>query len=620
MFRRHLIKLGRSKIVWSLALICFLLVLYLHTHVTQTLPSVAKGKTEKWNERNKLESVLSDQVRNDDGVVTAGSYLARGEGDGNRQLLALPDTRRPLASVSHSLTKEPENDGDLTTEGSLSGARKETQYVTVSSGQLRKIKKWNQVVSGLDQKRKGQDDQMLTSEDYLSRAEGDRTRPVLPATPPQYNPKQDTEAPWSDVPTKVQLSASSRDTSHSATASDHYCNPASRKSWRSEVITQLHPPVEKNCRLLQSGSRSEISRVKNALKSWSNSESDQQWIQRMSNCSNVIEEFSNNFYISQEEIDFPLAFIFIVYTNVRQVVRLLKAIYRPHNLYCIHPDARQGEEFARVFRQISKCLDNVFVASKLINVYYQHHTIMDSQLNCMEDLLKYEPRRWKYVINLCGRELPLKTNREIVSSLKRLKGASAIDSVLLSRKAHVWEDRFTHKIALNYTSGRIYYTSQKAGRPPHHIQIYKSFNFIAATRPFVDFILHSRKAIDFRNYLKELKIPEEHFYASLGRLPEAPGGYPKSGNIAVPVVDQYIWLNSAGKPRKYHQVCEGKPVHFICILTAGDLPEIYRLGVYNPRPHFFFNKYFMEDDHVVMDCMEERLVKQNMLEYKRDCG
>ena len=628
------IKLGRSKTVCSLALICFILVLYLDTHVTTTLPSAPKGKTEKWNERKEVESILSNQKRNDDGVLTAGSYLTRGEGDRARQLLALPDARQPLASAPHSLRKEPEDkvkattpprrppssrdyDGHPTAEESLSGVLKETQY-TVLSGQPGKMERWNQVASGLDQKRKDEDNQMLSSEDYLPRAEGDKTRlfPILPATQPRYGSKQVTKTPWSDASTKLQPSASS----YSTAASSSYCNAAGIKSWRSEVITQLQPPVEKNCGLLQSGNRNEISRVKSALKSWSDSESEQQWIQRMGNCSNVIEEFSNNFYISQEEINFPLAYIFIVYTNARQVVRLLKAIYRPHNVYCIHPDARQGEGFARVFRQISKCLDNVFVASKLINVYYQHHTIMDSQLICMEDLLKYEPQRWKYVINLCGRELPLKTNREIVSSLKRLKGASAVDSVLLGRQAHVWEDRFTHKIALNYTSGRIYYTSQKAGHPPHHIKIYKSFNFIAATRPFVDFILHSRKAIDFRNYLKELKIPEEHFYASLSRLPEAPGRTPMDGNIAVPVVDQYIWLNSAGRPRKYHQVCEGKAVHFICILTVGDLPEIYRLGVNNPRPHFFFNKYFMEDDHVVMDCMEERLVKQNKLEYKRDCG
>ena len=344
------------------------------------------------------------------------------------------------------------------------------------------MKKWNQVVSGFDQKsRKGQDDQMLTSEDYLARAEGDRTRlqPILSATPPQYSPKQDTEAPWSDVPTKVQPSASSKDTSHSAAASGHYCTPASRKSWKSEVITQLQPPVEKNCRLLQSGSRSEISRVKSTLKSWSNSESEQQWIQRMSNCSNVIEEFSNNFYISQEEIDFPLAYIFIVYTNARQVVRLLKAIYRPHNLYCIHPDARRGEEFARVFRQISKCLDNVFVASKLEKVYYGHHSIMDAQLSCMKDLTDYDQSRWRYVINLVGRELPLQTNRHVVKLLKRASNVSIVDSHPIGRI--FYKQRFEHKYTINYQTGRGYKTKKHRGAVPHGIKIYKGSQYSRCT-------------------------------------------------------------------------------------------------------------------------------------------
>ena len=617
MFTRHLIKLGRSKIVWSLALICFLLVLYLHTHVAQTLPNVAKGKTEKWNERNKLESVLSDQGRNDDGVLTASSYPTRGEGDRARHLLALPDTRRTLASVSHSLSKEPENDGDpLTTEGSLSGVLKETQYITVLSDQPRKMKKWNQVVSGFDQKSKRQDGQMLTSEDYLARAEGDRTRlqPILSATPPQYSPKQDTEAPWSDVLTKVQPSASSKDTSHSAAASGHYCTAASRKSWKSEIITQLQPPVEKNCRLLQSGSRSEISRVKSTLKSWSNSESEQQWIQRMSNCSNVIEEFSNNFYISQEEIDFPLAYIFIVYTNARQVVRLLKAIYRPHNLYCIHPDARQGERFARVFRQISKCLDNVFVASKLEKVYYGHHSIMDAQLSCMKDLLvRYSASRWKYAINVCGREVPMKTNREIVSSLKKLNGYSALGDAKRVLP-YTWRQRFQYKTIL--TRKGVWKTRKKMGPPPPGIQLYKSLTFIAASRQFASYMLTSKKAITFRNYLKPVYIPEEHFYASLYMLPEAPGGRPVDKSVKVPIVNDVVWLSSRWAKTHRWNICHGSDVHSVCVLDCYDLHTIFN----HESNTFFFNKYFMEKDHIIMECAEEKLVQHNKQEYENDCS
>lgn len=33
----------------------------------------------------------------------------------------------------------------------------------------------------------------------------------------------------------------------------------------------------------------------------------------------------------------------------------------------------------------------------------------------------------------------------------------------------------------------------------------------------------------------------------------------------------------------------------------------------------FHNKYFMERDHTVMDCIEEELISRNKLEYERDC-
>ena len=54
-------------------------------------------------------------------------------------------------------------------------------------------------------------------------------------------------------------------------------------------------------------------------------------------------------------------------------------------------------------------------------------------------------------------------------------------------------------------------------------------------------------------------------------------------------------------------------------MSSGDLPLIYSQGVNGHQPTFFFNKYFMEMDHVVMDCMEQRLVEQNRREYENDC-
>ena len=393
------------------------------------------------------------------------------------------------------------------------------------------------------------------------------------------------------------------------------CNMTKFTSWSQGVVTQMKPAMERRCEKIAGNDKKEIYRVKSFLKNWKNEESDVQFVQRMNSCVNVIEEFSNNFYVSSEEKDFPLAFIFVVYTNVRQVVRLLKAIYRPHNLYCIHPDARQGEGFARVFRQISKCLDNVFVASKLEKVFYTHRSILDAQLNCMKDLTEYDQSRWKYVINLVGRELPLQTNRHIVKLLKQASDVSIVDSHPIRRI--IYKQRFEHRYVVNYQTGRGYKAKKRRGAAPHGIKIYKGSTHFVLTRQFAHFLLTNQKAVDFRRYLNDVWMPEESFYASLYQLPEAAsyGGHSNSVTLPISFPEVSIWLTRLGK-RLTAERCSGLKVHLLCIAVTSDLHRVYEFGV--KKGFLFFNKYFMEVDHVIMDCMEERLVKQNMLEYARD--
>ena len=379
------------------------------------------------------------------------------------------------------------------------------------------------------------------------------------------------------------------------------------------MVTLLQPRIEANCTALRTGDEGEIRTVKKRIKTWVNAESDEEFLKTLRNCSHIVEEYSNNFYVSPEEETFPLAYILVVYTNVRQVLRLLKAIYRPHNLYCIHPDAKAPNS-VRSYQAISHCFKNVFVASKLEKVYYAHHTIMDAQLNCMQDLMRYNPSRWRYTINLCGRELPLKTNREIVQSLVKLNGASAVDSAEVPKPD---QRRLVNKFVLS--AGVLKRTRKKQGPVPYGIKFYKSMTYIAASRPFVSFLLTSKKAIALRKYLNKARSSEEHFYSTLYKLPGVPGGPPKKGTV-IPIVDAYQWMNSNYAKLHVQELCKGRIVHSVCILSIGDLPMVYSKGVNAQQPNFFFNKYFMEWDHVVMDCMEQRLVEQNRLEYKQDCS
>ena len=388
----------------------------------------------------------------------------------------------------------------------------------------------------------------------------------------------------------------------------NHCDVTGVKFWKENMVTLLQPRIEANCSSLVAGNETEFMKVKEKLRTWKNAQPEEEFLKGLDNCSHIMEEYINNFYISPEEESFPLAYILVVYTNVRQVLRLLKVIYRPHNLYCIHPDAKQKAEFITAFLCISRCLSNVFIASKLEKVYYQHHSIMDAQLNCMEDLMKFDLHRWKYAINLCGRELPLKTNREIVQSLMKLNGSSVIKANEIS-EADL--DRFHYKVSV-FIFGYTFYRRTNPGPTP--IKIYKAMKYMAITRPFMSFLLNNETAIALRKYLKDVLIPEEHFYGSLYKLPNVPGGPPRKPNVKIPSVYKTIWLTSG-----HNEPCKGREVHGICVVSSGDLPLVYSMGLNPGQPVFFFNKYFMEWDHVVMDCTERRLVEMNKLEYEQDC-
>ena len=48
----------------------------------------------------------------------------------------------------------------------------------------------------------------------------------------------------------------------------------------------------------------------------------------------------HNFYIPDTEWEFPLAFAIAFHDSPQQIVRFLKVIYRPLNIYCLHPDGK----------------------------------------------------------------------------------------------------------------------------------------------------------------------------------------------------------------------------------------------------------------------------------------
>ena len=126
--------------------------------------------------------------------------------------------------------------------------------------------------------------------------------------------------------------------------------------------------------------------------------------------------------LSFTERDFPLAFGIVVYKDVEQAERFLKAIYRPHNFYCFHVDKKADSVTRTAFENIASCFGNVFVVPDPVDVQWGKFTLLQAELLCMEQL--WNETSWKYYINLTGQEFPLKTNLEIVKILQAMDGAN----------------------------------------------------------------------------------------------------------------------------------------------------------------------------------------------------
>ncbi|XP_070202943.1 beta-1,3-galactosyl-O-glycosyl-glycoprotein beta-1,6-N-acetylglucosaminyltransferase-like isoform X2 [Littorina saxatilis] len=200
--------------------------------------------------------------------------------------------------------------------------------------------------------------------------------------------------------------------------------------------------------------------------------------------------------LTEEEREFPIAFSILTFKDAEQVLNLLRAIYRPQNFYCIHVDKKSSKEYRDAIVAISKCFDNVFLASRSVDVKWGQFSVLEPELVCMEDLWRH--KAWKYFINLTGQEFPLRTNFELVRILKAFNGANSLEGTRKRSNPDRWES---------------------AGKPPGGIEPVKGSVHVTVNRDFVDFVLHNETGQAFLNWSRHVDVPDETFFSSLNHSP-----------------------------------------------------------------------------------------------------
>ena len=263
--------------------------------------------------------------------------------------------------------------------------------------------------------------------------------------------------------------------------------------------------------------------------------------------------------MSKEEKELPIAFSLTVHKGSRLLDRILRAIYMPNNVYCIHIDKKSPEVFSEAIRAIIRCLPNVFIAANSVDVIWGHITVVQAQFRCMEELLKSQVK-WKYYISLVGQDFPLYDNKQIVKALQGLNNTNNIESYPMAKR-ELSRINFVYILKEN---NQIVRTHKPKGPPPHKISICKGSTHIIAIREFVEFVLHGQIGKDFYEFLKDTAVPDETIYSSLQRHPGVPGGI--NGNQPTWIPRALIWIN-----RETSGICHGEWVRQLCWITFQDL-------------------------------------------------
>lgn len=301
--------------------------------------------------------------------------------------------------------------------------------------------------------------------------------------------------------------------------------------------------------------------------------------------------------LSAEEKDFPIAYSMVIHEKIEMFERLLRAVYTPQNIYCVHVDQKSSKEFQRAVESIVSCFPNVFVATKLESVVYASWSRVQADLNCMKDLLNSHIQ-WRYMLNTCGTDFPIKTNAEMVKALKALNGRNSMESEITNgyKKAR-WQ--YHHNV-----TDTVIQTNVKKSPPPISSPMFSGNAYFVVTRAFVKHVIQDREVQKFLEWEKDTYSPDEHLWATLQRMPSVPGSVPTNNKYDMSDMNAFArvvkWSYLAGdvKNGAPYYPCTGVYRRAVCVYGAGDL-----LWLLNQH-HLFANKFDPEVDDLAIRCME----------------
>lgn len=338
---------------------------------------------------------------------------------------------------------------------------------------------------------------------------------------------------------------------------------------------------------------------------------------------NYFDKIANVAYkpLTNAESKTPLAYSILCHGNIGLLEAQLASIFRPQNAYCIYVDAKAPMDYKRAVLALAGVYKEHFpktliiVANPTRRIYWSDVSILEAGLDCLEQLLT-QGKEWKFFLNTVGTALPGRPIQDITELISHLSG-DVIASVpmteqitkytqfkqRLPRKAETINfDKFETDKFMYHDDLLPYRTTIPKERPPRGIVPYYNMTESVISRSTAEFVLTNPLAKEFREWLQDIKAPEEFFYATLARVDRKSVA---DGDKRV-YMDPDIDTTQGLCPRYSNwngSICHGQMKRWICNFAMGDLPTALSTKC------IWMNKFDLNFDPRPVACMHEYLTQ-----------
>ncbi|XP_034045918.1 xylosyltransferase 2 [Thalassophryne amazonica] len=315
----------------------------------------------------------------------------------------------------------------------------------------------------------------------------------------------------------------------------------------------------------------------------------------VSNLVQVGDELDNS--LSKVENPVRVAFVLMVHGRaVRQLKRLIKAIYHRDHYYYIHVDKRSGYMHREVL-QMGKQYPNVRATPWRMVTIWGGASLLKAYLRTMQDLLAMLDWKWDFFINLSATDFPTRTNDELVAFLSKHRDKNFL-------KSHGRENaRFIKKQGLDRLFHECDNHMWRLGERsiPEGLEVSGGSDWFALTRRFVDYVINSQDNLvsGLKQFYSYALLPAESFFHTvLG-----------NSHMCDTLVDNNLrvtnWNRKLGCKCQYKHIvdwCGCSPNDF----KPQDLIRIQQLT----RPTFFARKFESTVNQEAIDILDTHLYGQ----------